>query len=47
MFRRGKLSFLNTKDDRVKIINERINITERHLMEMCSSFALVTRKMAK
>ncbi|XP_017012072.2 CBY1-interacting BAR domain-containing protein homolog [Drosophila takahashii] len=47
MFRRGKLSFLNTKDDRIKIINERINITERHLMEMCSSFALVTRKMAK
>ncbi|KAH8352522.1 hypothetical protein KR084_004634 [Drosophila pseudotakahashii] len=47
MFRRGKLSFLNTKDDRIKIINDRINITERHLMEMCSSFALVTRKMAK
>ncbi|KAH8319020.1 hypothetical protein KR067_004092 [Drosophila pandora] len=47
MFRRGKLSFLNTKDDRIKIINERISLTERHLMEMCSSFALVTRKMAK
>ncbi|KAH8281897.1 hypothetical protein KR054_003974 [Drosophila jambulina] len=47
MFRRGKLSFLNTKDDRIKIINERITLTERHLMEMCSSFALVTRKMAK
>ncbi|XP_043949885.1 CBY1-interacting BAR domain-containing protein homolog isoform X2 [Drosophila biarmipes] len=47
MFRRGKLSFLSTKDDRIKIINERINITERHLMEMCSAFALVTRKMAK
>ncbi|KAI8042563.1 CBY1-interacting BAR domain-containing protein homolog [Drosophila gunungcola] len=47
MFRRGKLSFLNTKDDRIKLITERINITERHLLEMCSSFALVTRKMAK
>ncbi|KAH8413462.1 hypothetical protein KR009_011396 [Drosophila setifemur] len=47
MFRRGKLAFLNTKDDRIKIINERISLTERHLMEMCSSFALVTRKMAK
>ncbi|XP_041450759.1 protein FAM92A isoform X2 [Drosophila obscura] len=47
MFRRGKLSFLNTKDDRIKIINERITQTERHLMEMCSAFALVTRKMAK
>ncbi|XP_015036135.2 protein FAM92A isoform X1 [Drosophila pseudoobscura] len=47
MFRRGKLSFLNTKDDRIKIINERITLTERHLMEMCSAFALVTRKMAK
>ncbi|EDW76504.1 uncharacterized protein Dwil_GK15496 [Drosophila willistoni] len=47
MFRRGKLSFLNTKDDRIKIINERINLTERHLMEICSAFALVTRKMAK
>ncbi|XP_034474113.1 protein FAM92A isoform X2 [Drosophila innubila] len=47
MFRRGKLSFLNTKDDRIKIINERINLTERHLMEMCSAFSLLTRKMAK
>ncbi|XP_030384578.1 protein FAM92A [Scaptodrosophila lebanonensis] len=47
MFRRGKLSFLSTKDDRIKIINERINLTERHLMEMCSAFALITRKMAK
>lgn len=47
MFRRGKLSFLSTKDDRIKIINERINLTERHLMEMCSAFSLLTRKMAK
>ncbi|BFF96384.1 protein FAM92A [Drosophila madeirensis] len=47
MFRRGKLSFLNTKDDRIKVINERITLTERHLMEICSAFALVTRKMAK
>ncbi|XP_060666242.1 CBY1-interacting BAR domain-containing protein homolog isoform X1 [Drosophila nasuta] len=47
MFRRGKLSFLNTKDDRIKIINERVNLTERHLMEMCSAFSLLTRKMAK
>ncbi|KAH8419461.1 hypothetical protein KR222_005915 [Zaprionus bogoriensis] len=47
MFRRSKLSFLSTKDDRIKIINERINLTERHLMEMCSAFSLLTRKMAK
>lgn len=47
MFRRSKLSFLSTKDDRIKVINERINLTERHLMEMCSAFALLTRKMAK
>ncbi|XP_061396598.1 CBY1-interacting BAR domain-containing protein homolog [Musca vetustissima] len=47
MFRRGKLSFLNTKDDRIKIINERINLTEKHLMEMCSTFSSCTRKMAK
>ncbi|XP_030556906.1 protein FAM92A isoform X2 [Drosophila novamexicana] len=47
MFRRGKFSFLSSKDDRIKIINERINLTERHLMEMCSAFSLLTRKMAK
>ncbi|XP_075153075.1 CBY1 interacting BAR domain containing protein Fam92 isoform X2 [Haematobia irritans] len=47
MFRRGKLALLNTKDDRIKIINERINLTEKHLMEMCSTFSLCTRKMAK
>lgn len=47
MFRRSKLSFLSTKDDRIKVINERINLTERHLMEMCSAFSLLTRKMAK
>ncbi|EDW04160.1 protein FAM92A [Drosophila grimshawi] len=47
MFRRGKFSFLTSKDDRIKIINERINLTERHLMEMCSAFSLLTRKMAK
>uniref|UniRef100_A0A1I8PQB7 BAR domain-containing protein n=1 Tax=Stomoxys calcitrans TaxID=35570 RepID=A0A1I8PQB7_STOCA len=47
MFRRGKLAFLNTKDDRIKIINERINMTEKHLMEMCSTFSACTRKMAK
>ncbi|XP_064540457.1 CBY1-interacting BAR domain-containing protein homolog isoform X2 [Drosophila montana] len=47
MFRRGKFSFLSGKDDRIKIINERINLTERHLMEMCSAFSLLTRKMAK
>ncbi|XP_030240487.1 protein FAM92A isoform X2 [Drosophila navojoa] len=47
MFRRGKFSFLTSKDDRIKIINERINLTERHLMEMCSAFSMLTRKMAK
>lgn len=47
MFRRGKLAFLNTKDDRIKIINERINLTEKHLVEMCSTFASCTRKLAK
>ncbi|XP_073822412.1 CBY1 interacting BAR domain containing protein Fam92 isoform X2 [Musca autumnalis] len=47
MFRRGKLAFLNTKDDRIKIINERINLTEKHLMEMCTTFSACTRKMAK
>ncbi|TMW46332.1 hypothetical protein DOY81_008591 [Sarcophaga bullata] len=47
MFRRGKLSFLNTKDDRIKIINERINLTEKHLIEMCTTFAACTRKLAK
>ncbi|KAM7353434.1 CBY1 interacting BAR domain containing protein Fam92 isoform 2-T2 [Cochliomyia hominivorax] len=47
MFRRGKLSFLNTKDDRIKIINERINLTEKHLIEMCSTFSICTRKLAK
>ncbi|XP_046810542.1 protein Fam92 isoform X2 [Lucilia cuprina] len=47
MFRRGKLAFLNTKDDRIKIINERINLTEKHLIEMCSTFSACTRKLAK
>uniref|UniRef100_A0A1B0GGM0 Uncharacterized protein n=1 Tax=Glossina pallidipes TaxID=7398 RepID=A0A1B0GGM0_GLOPL len=47
MFRRGKLAFLNTKDDRVKVINERINLTERHLIEMCNSFTTSARKLAK
>ncbi|KAL9931137.1 CBY1 interacting BAR domain containing protein Fam92 [Glossina fuscipes fuscipes] len=47
MFRRGKLAFLNTKDDRIKVINERINLTERHLIEMCNSFTTSTRKLAK
>ncbi|ALC38499.1 CG6405 [Drosophila busckii] len=47
MFRRGKLSFLSTKDDRIKIISERINLTERHLMEMCTAFSMLTRQMAK
>uniref|UniRef100_A0A1A9WZN0 BAR domain-containing protein n=1 Tax=Glossina brevipalpis TaxID=37001 RepID=A0A1A9WZN0_9MUSC len=46
MFRR-KLAFLNTKDDRVKVINERINLTEKHLIEMCNNFATCTRKLAK
>ncbi|XP_050319742.1 CBY1-interacting BAR domain-containing protein homolog isoform X2 [Bactrocera neohumeralis] len=47
MFRRGKLHFLSTKDDRIKIMNERINLTEKHLLEICASFAACTRKIAK
>nr|XP_036222406.1 protein FAM92A-like [Bactrocera oleae] len=47
MFRRGKLHFLSTKDDRIKIMNERINMTEKHLLEICASFAACTRKIAK
>uniref|UniRef100_A0A0K8VG54 Protein FAM92A1 n=1 Tax=Bactrocera latifrons TaxID=174628 RepID=A0A0K8VG54_BACLA len=47
MFRRGKLHFLSTKDDRIKIMNERINLTEKHLLEICGSFAACTRKIAK
>ncbi|CAD6999860.1 unnamed protein product [Ceratitis capitata] len=47
MFRRGKLQFLSTKDDRIKIMNERINLTEKHLMEICGTFAACTRKIAK
>ncbi|XP_055847229.1 CBY1-interacting BAR domain-containing protein homolog [Episyrphus balteatus] len=48
MFRRvSKLSLLTTKDDRIKVINERINLTEKHLMELCTHFASCTRKLAK
>ncbi|XP_067623677.1 CBY1-interacting BAR domain-containing protein homolog [Eurosta solidaginis] len=47
MFRRGKLHFLSTKDDRIKIMNDRINSTEKHLLEICATFAACTRKIAK
>ncbi|XP_055920782.1 CBY1-interacting BAR domain-containing protein homolog [Eupeodes corollae] len=48
MFRRvSKLSLLSTKDDRIKAINERINLTEKHLIELCTNFASCTRKLAK
>lgn len=48
MFRRvSKLSLLTTKDDRIKVINERINLSEKHLVELCTQFASCTRKLAK
>ncbi|XP_053959395.1 CBY1-interacting BAR domain-containing protein homolog isoform X1 [Anastrepha ludens] len=47
MFRRGKLHFLSTKDDRIKVMNDRINLAEKHLMEICVAFAACTRKIAK
>ncbi|XP_036328086.1 mediator of RNA polymerase II transcription subunit 4 [Rhagoletis pomonella] len=47
MFKRGKLHFLSTKDDRIKVMNDRINMTEKHLLEICVSFAACTRKIAK
>lgn len=47
MFRRGKLNFLPTKDDRLKVFTDRINFTEKHLIDLCSSFSTCARKLAK
>lgn len=47
MFRLKKFSFLTDKDDRVKIMNERINITERHIVDLYTNVASISRKIAR
>lgn len=47
MFRLKKFSFLTDKDDRVKIMNERINITERHIVDLYTNIASISRKIAR
>lgn len=47
MFRLKKFSFLTDRDDRVKVMNERINITERHIVDLYTNIASISRKIAR
>ncbi|XP_037960673.1 protein FAM92A [Teleopsis dalmanni] len=47
MFRRSKIPFASEKDDRVKFLNQRVNLAEKHLAIICTAFASYARKMAR
>ncbi|XP_055386607.1 CBY1-interacting BAR domain-containing protein homolog [Condylostylus longicornis] len=47
MFKGRNLPFMTEKDSRIKLMNERINSTEKHFEELCSIIGAYTRKLAR
>ncbi|XP_037902824.1 protein FAM92A-A [Hermetia illucens] len=47
MISKGRSMFTPEKDNRIRIMNDRINFVEKHFGELCSAFGAYTRKLGR